>query len=90
MSPSPCRPVRPQQLPVVSASAVQQDRDGSYVFVLGDDNRATIRRVELGVRVGTDWSVSSGLASGEVVIVSGIQKISAGTVVDPKPAPAGN
>ncbi len=80
----------PQQLPVVSASAVQQDRDGSYVFVLGDDNRATIRRVELGARVGTDWSVSSGLASGEVVIVSGIQKISAGTVVDPKPAPAGN
>lgn len=79
-----------QSLPVVPAAAVQQDREGNYVFVLGEDNRATIRRVTLAQRSGTDWAVASGLASGEVIIVSGIQKIEPGIVVDPKPVAAGN
>jgi membrane fusion protein (multidrug efflux system) len=78
------------QLPVVAAAAVQQDREGNYVFVLSEGNRATIRRVTLGVRTGTDWSVASGLASGDVVIVSGIQKIKPGIVVVPHPAATGN
>lgn len=78
-----------QQLPVVAASAVQLDQNGNYVFVLGEGNVATIRRVTLGVRVGTDWSVASGLTAGDAVIVSGIQKIKAGITVKPEPA-AGN
>ncbi len=81
---------QPEQLPVVPASAVQQDRDGAYVFTLGEGNRAVIRRVTLGERVGTDWSIQSGLASGEIIIISGIQKVQAGMVVNPTPAPAGN
>lgn len=75
-----------EQLPVVPAAAVQQDRDGAFVFVLGEGNLAVVRRVTLGQRVGTDWAVSSGLAAGEVIIVSGIQKIKAGMVVSPMPA----
>lgn len=75
-----------EQLPVVPAAAVLQDRDGPYVFVLGDGNRAVIRRITLGPRVGTDWAVTSGLANGEVIIVSGLQKIAAGVVVTPRPA----
>ena len=78
------------ELPVVPAAAVQQDRDGAYVFMLGEGDRATIRRVQLGARVGTDWSVTSGLANGEVIISSGIQKIEPGLVVKPAPAAAGN
>lgn len=77
-------------LPVVAATAVQQDREGTYVFVLGEANRATIRRIALGSRVGTDWAVASGLANGDIVIVSGIQKIKPGIVVVPHPAEAGN
>lgn len=80
-----------QALPVVPAAAVQQDRDGAFVFVLDADNRAVIRRVTLGARVGTDWAVTAGLANGEIIIVSGIQKIHAGMVVSPKPVTsAGN
>ncbi len=78
------------RLPVVTAAAVQQDREGSYVFVLGEGNRATIRRVKLDVRVGTDWAVSSGLANGDIVIVSGIQKLEPGIVVAPHPSATGN
>jgi membrane fusion protein (multidrug efflux system) len=78
------------ELPVVPASAVQQDRDGNYVFVLGEGNLATIRRVVLSDRVGEDWAVESGLANGEVVISSGIQKIKPGIVVSPQAAKLGN
>jgi RND family efflux transporter MFP subunit len=74
------------ELPVVPASAILQDQQGAYVFGLGEDNRAQIRRVTLGQRVGTDWAVTSGLANGEMVIVSGLQKVQAGVVVTPQPA----
>jgi len=74
------------QLPVVPASAILQDQEGAYVFGLGEGNRAEIRRVTLGQRVGTDWAVTAGLAQGEMVIVSGIQKVQAGVAVTPQPA----
>ncbi|TDQ20784.1 efflux RND transporter periplasmic adaptor subunit [Phyllobacterium brassicacearum] len=80
----------PTQLPIVPAAAVQQDRDGAFVFVLDEGNRAVIRRVSLGPRVGVDWSVTSGLANGEVIITNGIQKVRAGIVVNPTPAATGN
>lgn len=74
------------ELPVVPASAILQDQQGAYVFGLDENNRAQIRRVTLGQRVGTDWAVTAGLAQGEMVIVSGIQKVQAGMTVTPQPA----
>ena len=74
------------ELPVVPASAIMQDQQGAYVFGLGEGNRAEIRRVTLGQRVGTEWAVTAGLAQGEMVVVSGIQKVQAGIVVTPQPA----
>jgi len=81
---------KPQEYPVVPAAAVLQDQDGPYVFMLGEDNHALLRRVTLGPRVGTDWAVESGLVTGELVISTGIQKIRAGVVVTPTAAPTGN
>lgn len=72
-------------LPVVPASAILQDQEGPYVFGLGEGNRAEIRRVTLGRRVGADWAVTSGLVVGELIIVSGIQKVQPGIVVTPQP-----
>ena len=74
------------ELPVVPASAILQDQEGAYVFGLGEGNRAEIRRVTLGQRVGTDVAVTSGLAQGEMVIVSGIQKVQPGVAVTPQAA----
>lgn len=81
---------QPVELPVVPAAAILQDQNGPYVFVLSNENRAEIRRVTLGQRVETNWAVESGLAAGEVIIVSGIQRVQAGIVVNPNPAKAGN
>lgn len=75
-----------RRLPVVPASAVIQTRDGQQVYVVGSDHRVTLRNIKTGAQVGTGFAVTEGLREGEIVVVSGIQKIKSGMVVDPSPA----
>src|ERR687896_1483116 len=59
---------------------------GSYqVAVVGNDNKIQIRSVNVGERVGTDWIIAQGLKPGERVVAEGIQRVSAGMTVNPKP-----
>ena len=75
------------RLPVVPAAAIQQTRAGNQVFVVGKDNRVEIRQVKLSTQVDTGFGVTSGLQDGDIVIVSGIQKVKPGMVVAPVQAP---
>lgn len=60
---------------------------GSYqVAVVGGDNKATIRNVRMGERVGSLWVVEEGVEPGERVVVEGIQKVRSGAVVNPRAA----
>lgn len=62
------------------------ETQGSYqVVVVGADNKASIRPVKAGERIGQQWIISEGLKPGERVIVEGIQKAREGTLVNPKP-----
>ncbi len=79
---------KPTTMPVVPAKAVQQDRKGRYVFVLGKEDRAERRDIKVGERVKDGWAVTEGLISGEMVIVDGIQKIANGVQVAPTQAKA--
>ena len=59
---------------------------GSYqVYVIGPDNRVTIRPVKVGERVGTMWVIKTGLKPGEQVVVQGQQALRTGMLVSPKP-----
>ena len=61
------------------------DTQGSYsVVVVGSDNRASIRPVKTGERVGQMWIITAGVQAGEQVIVEGIQKAKEGAPVQPK------
>ncbi len=73
----------PQKLPVVPASAVQQDRQGAYVFVLDKDDKVQERRIETAKKMANGWAVSKGVENGELIVVSGIQKIKPGIKVVP-------
>lgn len=68
---------------LVPQRAVTELLGRQFVTVLGADNRAEQRPVELGARVGEHWIVRSGLKPGERVIVDGVQKAPPGTVVAP-------
>ena len=73
----------PLRMPVVPQSAVLEDREGRYVFVVDGENRVQQRRITTGAAVDTDWAVASGLLAGETVIVSGVQKVRPGQAVNP-------
>lgn len=72
---------KPKLMPVVSQSAVLEDHDGRYVLVVDDRNRVNIRRVKTGPVIGVNWTVASGLAAGEMVIIEGVQKVQPGQIV---------
>ncbi|MGQ9367876.1 efflux RND transporter periplasmic adaptor subunit [Azospirillum sp. ST 5-10] len=81
--------VRPQQTterPVVPVTAVQRDRDGPFVLVVGPENRVEARRVALGTQVGQTFAVRSGLEAGDTIVVQGQQKVQPGMAVNPIPA----
>jgi RND family efflux transporter MFP subunit len=60
---------------LVPQAAVIEVQSQYQVIVVGSDNKATIRPVKMGDRVGTDWIVAQGLKAGEQVVVEGIQKV---------------
>ncbi len=69
---------------VIPQRAVFELQGNSLVHLVGADNRVSTRPVTLGDRIGNRWIVTSGLRSGDRVIVEG-PAVKDGTVVAPKP-----
>ncbi|HTS01794.1 MAG TPA: efflux RND transporter periplasmic adaptor subunit [Thermoanaerobaculia bacterium] len=60
------------------------EMQGSYqVAVVGEGDKAQIRTVKVGERVGSLWVVESGLAPGERVVVEGFARVKTGATVTP-------
>src|SRR5262249_32864020 len=57
------------------------------VVVIGQDNIAAFRPVELGTLNAGMQVIRKGLAAGERVVVDGLLKVRPGEKVDPKPVP---
>jgi membrane fusion protein (multidrug efflux system) len=77
----------PRQALVIPQAALQLDRSGSYVLVVGADDKVEQQRVKLGAVEGSDIVVEQGLEPGERVIVQGIQKVRPGQPVAPTQEP---
>jgi multidrug efflux system membrane fusion protein len=67
--------------------AVATDQDRKYVFVVGKDNKAEYRPVTLGPAADGLRVVRKGLASGEKIVVGGLQRVRPGAPVAPKLVP---
>jgi membrane fusion protein, multidrug efflux system len=78
---------KPQERPLVPSEAVQTNQSGSFVLVVGSDDKVEERPVTLGAQVAQKFIVEKGLAGGERVIVAGVQKVKAGQTVNPAAAP---
>jgi len=70
---------------LVPQAAVNQQQGTYQVTVVGTDNRAQLRTVEVGPRVGTLWVITSGLKPGERVAAVGAEKTKEGELVNPTP-----
>ena len=80
---------QPIQTLAIPQAAVLADQQGSYVYILGPDNKAERRRVTLGQAAGALVTVSAGLKQGEVIISDGLQRVRPGQPVNPAPAAPG-
>ena len=66
---------------VVPAAAVQFGSRGTYVYLIGDEEKARVREVVLGPSDGGTQSIVKGLEVGERVIVEGVDRLREGRVV---------
>ncbi len=80
--------VQPVQALAIPRSSVLSDQQGSYVWVVGEGNKAEQRRIQLGQSTPETAVVSAGLKEGETVVVDGLQRVRPGVVVNPAPADA--
>jgi membrane fusion protein (multidrug efflux system) len=70
---------------LVPQRAVSELQAGYQVAVVDPQNKVSIRAIQVGDRVGTQWIVSDGLKVGERVVVEGVQKVRSGMQVNPRP-----
>lgn len=72
---------------LVPQKAVAEIQSTKVVYVVGGDNKVSLRSVTLGDRVDQDYIVTDGVKAGERIIIEGIQKARPGTVVNPTAQP---
>ena len=60
---------------VVPTSAVQRNSNSVFVYVVQEDDTVDLRTVKIGLAEGSETSIESGLAPGEIVVTEGIDKL---------------
>lgn len=75
---------RSEKALLISERAVGTDQNKKYVMVVTDDNKAQYREVILGPSVEGLRTVTSGLKSGERIVVKGLQRLRPGAVIAPQ------
>jgi multidrug efflux system membrane fusion protein len=69
---------------IAPLSAIQRGPHGTFVYVVKADHTVEVRPVTVGTTTGSDASIESGLATDELVVVDGIEKLRAGSAVQVK------
>lgn len=77
-----------EERPVVPVGAVQMDRDGRFVLLLGAGDVVEARRIRTGAQIGQLFTVTDGLQGGETLIVQGFRAARPGAPVRPVPLPS--
>jgi multidrug efflux system membrane fusion protein len=67
---------------LVPTAAVQRNSQMTYVYVVKQDSTVTVRTIMLGTTEGDDSEVTSGLKPGEVVVMTGVDKLQEGSKVN--------
>ncbi|WP_051669572.1 efflux RND transporter periplasmic adaptor subunit [Bryobacter aggregatus] len=79
---------------LVPTAAIQRNVQASYVYVVGANSTVKVHPVKLGTSEGDETEVISGVQPGDVVVMTGVDKLEDGTKVivqkptPPTPAPA--
>ncbi len=67
--------------PIIPVQALQYSGTKRYVYVIGEDNKATRTQVWLGARIGNQVVIDKGLNIGQKIVVQGIVNMRDGVTV---------
>jgi len=70
---------------LVPQQSLQRDTVGAYVLVVGPGDKVLRKDVTATESTGNDWIITSGLAAGDRVVVSGVPVATVGAQVTPTP-----
>ena len=60
---------------LVPTAAIQRNSQMTYVYVVKADSAVTVRPVSIGTTEGEDSEVTSGLSPGDIVVMTGVDKL---------------
>ncbi len=66
---------------LVPTAAVQRNSQTTYVFLVKPDSTVTVRPITIGTTEGYESEVTSGLSPGDVVVMTGVDKLQEGSKV---------
>jgi membrane fusion protein, multidrug efflux system len=78
--------VQPIEVLAIPRAAVLSDQQGDYVYVVDNQNKAQVRRIQQGQSTPSIAVITNGLKEGELVISEGLQRVRPGEAVSPNPA----
>jgi multidrug efflux system membrane fusion protein len=70
-----------QGVTLITSAAVQRTTSTTYVYVVKPDSSVTVRQVVEGTSEGDDTEIVSGLEPGDVVVMSGVDRLNEGSKV---------
>jgi len=70
-----------QGVSLIPTAAVQRNSQMTYVFLVKPDSTVTIRSIAIGTVEGDESEVTSGLAPGDDVVMTGVDRLQEGTKV---------
>lgn len=66
---------------LMPTAGVQRNSSATYVYVVKPDSTVTVRPITIGTTEGDDSEVLTGLNAGEIVVLTGVDKLQEGTKV---------
>lgn len=68
---------------MVPAESIIPELQGYKVYVVGPDNKALAKEVEIGTRTDTEVQILGGLEEGDLVLATGVLQVRPGTALNP-------
>jgi membrane fusion protein, multidrug efflux system len=66
---------------LVPTAAVQRNSQNAYVYLVNTSSTVSVRPITTGTTEGEDTEVTSGLAPGDVIVMTGVDKLQEGSKV---------
>ena len=70
---------------IIPYKAVTEQLGEFFVYVPGDSDKVSQRKIVLGKQVGTGVIIKDGIKEGETVVVQGVQNLKEGSKISAKP-----